>query len=87
MVQNEVIKIICIRDSYMYSVINGLANKIRCVMVYFTPILDIGASYLNWISVYVEYKGGYQFLGTFRAKDFMVYSKFRDMRIDEIFED
>ena len=62
--ENKVIKIICIRDSYMYSS-NGLTNKIRCGMVYFTPFLDIGASYLNWISVYNQYNGGYQFIGTF----------------------
>ena len=81
MVQNEVVKIMCIRDSRSFN------NKVRCGGVYFTPILDIGASYLNWISIYVEYKGGYQFIGTFRARDFMRYSEFRDMRISEIFDD
>ena len=84
MVQNQVVRIMCIRDSYMLYIDHISGNKVRCGMVYFTPILDIGASYLNWISVYTQYKDGYQFIGTFRAKDFMRYNEFRDMRIDEI---
>jgi hypothetical protein len=87
MVQNDIVKIMCIRDSYMFSLNMAATTKVGCGVVYFTPILDIGASYLNWISVYVQYNGGYQFVGTFSAKDFMRYSEFRDMRINEIFED
>jgi hypothetical protein len=87
MVQNEVVKIMCIRDSYMFHLNMAASTKVRCGVVYFTPILDIGMSYLNWVSVYVQYNGGYQFVGTFMAKDFMRYSEFRDMRISEILND
>lgn len=73
------IRLICIKKSYS---INGHLF-ITEGQVCFTPIYDFGASYLNWVSIYINN----DYFGAHRACNFMTMAEWREKRIDEILND
>lgn len=80
MVQDKVVKIICVKTAYSGSLVVDIGK------ILYTPILDFDSGYNKWVSVYFTYNGTYVYFGAFLCECFMRYDKFRDKRIDEIFD-
>ena len=77
-ISNEVPILICINDSI--SVISNKFTNIKIGSLCNTKQLDFGASYLNYIGVFIE--GVYY--GAHSTKNFVTLGEFRNMRILEI---